>query len=344
MDELLFQLMSAAGISGYEQEIRQIMAEELRKSCGEVSEDTFGNVIARKGSGKKKVMICAHMDEVGFVVKHVDKDGFIRFVKVGGIDDRILPGQRVVIKSSGGDIVGIIGAKPPHAQKEEERKHPVKFEDLFIDVGAKNREETLQKVSIADMIVFEPNAGMMPNNLVFGKAIDDRVGCYALLQVMQRIHAEAEIYAVATAQEEVGLKGARTSSFRINPDFAIALDTTVAGDVPGIQEHQSSLRLGRGVSIGTIEAGGRGFIISSRIKDLFIQTAKKHGIAYQLDVLEGGMTDAAMIYMNREGLPAGVLSVPSRYVHSPSGVFCLDDLHSTVELTVQAVEEFVRSG
>lgn len=344
MDDVLFELMNAAGISGQEREVADIMRAELAKSCEEVSEDAFGNVIARKGSGGRKIMICAHMDEVGFVVKHVDKEGFLRFVKVGGIDDRILPGQRVVVKAAGGDLIGIIGAKPPHAQKEEERKQPVKPEDMFIDIGARSREQAFEKVSVADMIVFEPNAGVLGSDLVFGKAVDDRAGCYALLQVMKRLKVDAEVYAVATAQEEVGLKGARTSSFRINPDFAVALDTTVAGDIPLMQEHQSALKVGSGVSIGTLEAGGRGFIISARIKELFIRTARAHQIAYQLDVLEGGMTDAAMIYMNREGIPAGVLSIPSRYVHSPSAVFSLSDLEAAVALAVKSVEAFVNEG
>ncbi|MBU4306139.1 MAG: M42 family metallopeptidase [Candidatus Omnitrophica bacterium] len=342
MDKLLEKLLKTAGISGYEAEIAKIMSEELAKSCAEVEEDSFGNVIGCKGSGKKKIMLAAHMDEVGFVVKYVSKEGFIRFVKVGSIDDRILPGQRVVIKSAKGDICGIIGAKPPHIQKEEERKQPVKPEDMFIDIGAKSREEVMERVSIADMIIFEPNAGLMPNNLVFGKAVDDRVGCYALLKIMERVNVAAEIYAVATAQEEVGLKGARTASFRLNPDFALALDTTIAGDIPGVREEQSALKLGEGVSICTLEAGGRGFIVSSRIRKILTETAEKNNIKYQIDVLEGGMTDAAMIYMNREGVSTGVLSVPTRYIHSPAAVFSLDDLQATIDLAVKAVEELAK--
>ncbi len=345
MDKLLERLLTSAGISGYEGEIAAIMGEELNKTCDEVTKDNFGNVIARKGKGGVKVMLTAHMDEIGFVVKYVTNEGFIHFVKIGGIDDRILPGQRVIIKSRDGDIPGIIGAKPPHIQTQEERKQVIKQEDMFIDIGAKNREEVLKRVSIADMIIFEPNAGSMPNNLYYGKAVDDRIGCYCLIKIMEKLKAEnAEVYAVATAQEEVGLKGARTSSFRINPDFALALDTTTAGDIPNVQERQSAIKLGKGVAIGMLEAGGRGLIINPGIKDILIRTAEKEKIPYQIDVLEGGMTDAAIIYMNREGIPSGVLSIPSRYIHSPSAVFSLDDVEALINLTAGAVAELGRAG
>jgi endoglucanase len=278
------------------------------------------------------------MDEVGLVVKYITKEGYLNFIKVGGIDDRILLGQRVVVKAKARDIVGIIGAKPPHLLKEEERKQPPKYEDMFIDIGSKSREESLATLSIGDPVIFEPNAGVLHDNLYYGKAVDNRVGCYALLKIMQKIKVNAQVYAVATAQEEVGLKGARTSSFKLNPDFAIAIDTTVAGDTPGIKEAESPLTLGGGVAITTIEASGRGFIVSQEIKEMFIEVAKKNKIKFQIGVLEGGMTDAATIYMNREGIPTGVLSIPSRYVHSPSGVFHIQDVQAAADLTVKALE------
>lgn len=340
MDELLKKLLLAAGISGYEKDVAAIMEKELRKTCDEVMTDTFGNVIARRGNSGKKIMIASHMDEVGFVVKHATKAGYLHFVKVGGIDDRVLVGQRVIIKSKTGDVPGVIGAKPPHLLKDDERNKPLRSEDMFIDIGASSREEALKRVEITDMAVFEPNAGRLNGNIFYGKALDNRLGCYALLKIMQRLKVKAQVYAVATTQEEVGLKGARTSSFRINPDIALVLDTAVAGDTPHIQEHQSSLKLGGGVSIGTVEAGGRGFIVPAKVKELFLSAAKKHKISYQLDVLEGGMTDAAMIYMNREGILCGVLGIPTRYVHSATGVFCMDDVNAAVDLGVASLEAF----
>jgi tetrahedral aminopeptidase len=343
MDHLLKKVLDASGVSGSEKEIAGIMAQELKKSCPEVIIDNFGNVIARKGKGKKKIMLAAHMDEVGFLVKHINKEGFINFIKVGGIDDRILLGQRVIIKTKKGDLRGIIGAKPPHLLKDDEAKRPVKYEDMFIDIGCKTKEDAVKKVEIADPIVFDADSGNLNGDLYYGKAIDNRVGCYALLKIMERIKVPAEVYAVATVQEEVGLKGARTSSFRIDPDFALAIDTTVAGDTPGIRENESALKLGEGVAITIIEASGRGVIVNEKVKELIIETAKKEKIKHQIDVIEGGMTDGAMIYMNREGIHTGVLAIPTRYVHSSTGIFNLKDLESTVDLTVKVIEKFVKT-
>jgi len=339
MDQLLKNILEASGVSGREADISGIMEAELKKTGAQVSVDDFGNVIARKGSGKKKIMIAAHMDEIGLLVKHITKEGYIYFIKIGGIDDRVLPGQRVIVKSKAGDVRGIIGAKPPHLQKDEERKQPLKYEDMFIDIGAGSKEEALARVAIADPVIFEPSAGVLHGSLYYGKAPDNRAGCYALIKVMQKVQAAAEVYAVATVQEEVGLKGARVSAFGIDPDFAIALDTTVAGDTPQVSERESNLKLGGGVAITVIEASGRGIIVSQKVKELFIAAASDNHIAFQLDVIEGGMTDGAIIQMNRSGVPTGVLSIPCRYIHSPTGVFSIDDLNAAVELAVKVIEK-----
>jgi len=344
MDELLKKILLASGVSGYEREIGGIMEEELGKCCDEVKVDDFGNVIARKGSGAKKIMIAAHMDEIGLMVKHISKEGFIYFIKIGGIDDRILVGQRVVIKAKKGDVAGIIGLKPPHLMKEEERKVPVKYQDMFIDIGSGSKEETLKRVSIGDPVIFEPNAGVLQGKLCYGKAPDNRVGSYGLIKIMEKVKApDATVFAVATVQEEVGLKGARMVSFRLDPDFAIALDTTVSGDTPGIKETETTLKLGDGVAITIVEAAGRGIIVTERVKDLMIDTARKNDIKYQMDVVEGGMTDGATIYTNREGILTGVLSVACRYIHSPTGVFHLDDVQSAIDLAVKVIEKYAKS-
>ena len=342
MDVLLKKILEAPGIPGYEGEIAKIIYDELKKSCSEVHIDNSGNVIAKKGKGKKKIMLAAHMDEIGLMVKHITKEGFLYFIKLGGIDDRILPAQRVVVKSKKGDCVGIIGTKPPHLQKDEERKKPLKYEDMFIDIGCASKEEAQEKVEIGDVVIFEPNAGQLNGKFYYGKAVDNRIGCFALIKVMEKLEADAEVYAVATTQEEVGLKGARTSAFKINPDYAIAIDTNVAGDTPQITERESCLKLGQGVAITIIEASGRGLIVNEKIKNLLVDTAKKNKIKYQIDVIEGGMTDGAIIHMNREGVPSGVLSIPTRYIHSPTGVFHIDDLEAAVELAVKAVEDLAK--
>lgn len=345
MDLLLKKILEASGIPGYESEIAKIMYNELKKSCDEAEIDDFGNVIARKGKGKKKIMIAAHMDEVGFMVKHITKEGYVNFIKVGGIDDRVLPAQKVIIKSKKGDCFGVIGTKPPHLQKDEDRKHPLKYEDMFIDIGCKNREEAEKRIEIGDVIIFEPNAGVLSGKLYYGKAVDDRVGCFALIKIMEKLKAGslgAEVYAVATGQEEVGLKGARTSAFRVDPDFAIAVDTNIAGDTPQITERESSLKLGNGVAITIIEASGRGVIVNEKMKDLLVNTAKANKIKYQIDIIEGGMTDGAIIHMNREGVPTGVLAIPTRYLHSATSVFNVDDMNSAIELTVKAVQRLAK--
>lgn len=342
MDPLLKKIIDAAGTSGYEKEIAGIMFAELKRSCDEVRMDNFGNVIARKGKGKRKIMLAAHMDEVGFMVKHITKEGYVHFIKVGGIDDRVLPAQRVVIKSKKGDCLGIIGTKPPHLQKEEDRKRQLKYEDMFIDIGCSSREDAKKRIEIGDIAVFEPNCGVLNGKLYYGKAVDDRIGCYALIKIMEKLDADAEVYAVATSQEEVGLKGARTAAFNVSPDYAIAIDTTIAGDTPLISEQESSLKLGDGVAITIIEASGRGVIVNEKMKDLLTDAAKKNKIKYQIDVIDGGMTDGAIIYMNKEGVPTGVLSIPTRYIHSATGVFNIDDVDSAIRLTLKAAEKLAK--
>lgn len=346
MDTMLKEILSAAGVSGYESGIARVLKKELEGTGAKVSVDDFGNVIAKKGTGthntgtgKKKIMLAAHMDEIGLMVKYITKEGYIHFIKIGGIDDRILPAQRVIIKAKE-DVFGIIGSKPPHLQKDEEKKSPLKYEDMFIDIGSKNKEETEKRVSVGDTIIFEPNAGILHGSLYYGKAVDNRIGCYALVKIMERVNSgNAEVYGVATVQEEVGLKGAKISSFGLDPDFAIVIDTTIAGDTPGLSEKESALKLGGGVAITIIEAAGRGTIVPEQVKKMFFETAQQHKIPYQIDVIEGGVTDGATISLNREGILTGVLSIPTRYIHSATGVFNLDDVNSAVELAVKVIEK-----
>lgn len=338
--KLLTELCIASGISGFEDDVKKIMQREMKKSCETVKSDKFGNIIGKKGKGKLKIMVAAHMDEVGLMVKHISKEGFISFVKIGGIDDRILLHQRVIVKSGKNDVPGVIGLKPPHLQKDEEKKKIVKHDQMFIDIGAKNKKDAEKKVAVGDPILFEPSFGELSKNVYYGKAVDDRIGCYAMLKVMEALPASinATVYAVGTVQEEVGLKGARVAAYSINPDYAIALDTTISGDTPGINETESSLKLGAGPAITLSEAGGRGLVSHPKVRDIMIKTAKKSKIPYQIDVLEGGMTDAAIIYLTREGIPSGVISAPTRYIHGPTSVFDLRDVKNTVKLTVNVVK------
>jgi endoglucanase len=343
MEEILKKILVSSGISGYEKEIAEILSNELRKCCDDVHIDKFGNVIAKKGKGEKKIMLAAHMDEIGLLVKHISKEGFVKFIKIGGIDDRALLGQRVIIKGKNRDVLGVIGIRPPHLQKEDEKKLPDKYEDMFIDIGFDTKEEVLQIVSVGDQIIFEPNAGILNGNLYYGKAVDNRVGCYALIKIMEKINVNAEIYAVSTVQEEVGLKGAQISSFKLNPDFALIIDTTTAGDTPQIKESESSLKLGVGVAVTIIEASGRGVMVGERVKNMIVNTAKEHDIKYQIDISEYGVTDGSAISINREGIMTGILSIPIRYSHSATGVFSIEDVNSAVELAIHVIERVINN-
>jgi endoglucanase len=349
MEELLKNLLMSEGISGYEENAAKIMTDALLKVSDGVEIDNFGNVIAKKGKGSsssKKIMIAAHMDEIGLVVKHVTEKGFIHFIKVGGINDSILPAKRVeIINKKGEHIKGVIGTKPPHLMTAEEARQPLKFENMFIDIGLSSRGEVLKVLDIGDQIIFEPNAGVLNGNLYYGKAADNRISCYALVKIMEKLspNIDAQIYGVATAQEEVGLKGAKTSSFKVSPDFALVIDTTIAGDTPGIEEKVSALKLGSGVAITMIEAGGRGTIVPQKVRKVLIETAKENEIPYQLDVIDGGMTDGAQIYMNREGILTGILSIPTRYIHAPTSVFNIKDVDAAVDLAVKAIEKIAHN-
>ncbi|MDR3112716.1 MAG: M42 family metallopeptidase [Elusimicrobiota bacterium] len=348
MDNLLKSLLMSDGISGYEENAGKIMTEALSKVCIDVKTDSFGNVIAKGGKigAKKKIQIAAHLDEIGMVVKHITRKGFIYFIKIGGISDTILPGKTVnIINRKGKHIVGIIGTKPPHLMSAEEAQKPIKYENMFIDIGLSSKEEVLKKVEIGDQIIFEPSAGVLNGDFYYGKAADNRISCYAMVKVMEEIakkNIEAEIFACATAQEEVGLKGGKTSSFKIDPDFALVIDTTIAGDIPAIEEKVSGLKLGQGVAITIIEASGRGTIVPQKIRNLILSVARENKIPHQVDIIEGGMTDAAVIYTNRQGILTGILSIPTRYIHAPASVFNIKDVEAAVALSAKTIEKVVK--
>ncbi|MCA6071357.1 MAG: hypothetical protein LE168_03065 [Endomicrobium sp.] len=344
MEKLLKDLLMSDGISGYEENVANIMTNALSKVCANVETDNFGNVIGKTGKGKKKIMIAAHMDEIGMVVKNITEKGYIYFIKIGGINDSILPGKIVeIINKKGEHITGIIGAKPPHLMTAEEAKQPIKYTNMFIDIGISSKEEVLKVLDVGDQIIFEPSAGVLNGDFCYGKAADNRISCYAMIKIMAALsqlkNLDAEVYACATAQEEVGLKGGKTSSFKLNPNFALIIDTNIAGDMPGIEEKVSALKLGEGVAITMIEASGRGTIVPQKVRKLMVDTAKKNKIPYQIDIIDGGMTDGAVVYTNRNGILTGILSIPTRYVHAPISVFNMKDINAAVDLAVKTIEK-----
>lgn len=342
MSDLLKKLSNASGVSGFEDEVREIMINELKNHVDEIEIDNMGNLIAVKKGEKdgKKIMLAAHMDEIGLMVRFIDKKGFVKFSKIGGINDQMLLNQEVIIHSDKGKILGVIGAKPPHRMKPAEKKKVLEYENMFIDIGASSKEEAEELISIGDPITIKHEFSNLRGNLVTGKAFDNRAGCYVLIEAMKRAKTNATIYGVGTVQEEVGLKGAKTSAFKINPDMAIALDVTISGDHPGIKFEDAPAKINKGPGIILTDASGRGIITHPMVKKLLIDVADEEEIPYQLEVSEGGTTDATAIHLTREGIPTGVLSVPTRYIHTPVEVISLEDIENTIKLIVAVIEKF----
>jgi len=338
--EILEKLSNACGVAGREEEVRNLMKNFLKPYVDEVKEDKLGNVIGIK-KGKKnapKVMLAGHMDEIGLLVKTISKEGFLQFAKIGGIDDRILLAQSVIIYTDKGPLHGIVGSKPPHIQKEDERKKIFASDELFIDVGAETYEEAKKMgVKIGDPIEFDIKFAKIGKNTVIGKAFDDRIGCAVLVEAMKRLKkTECTVYAVGTVQEEVGCRGAMTSAFGIYPDVGIALDVTIAGDVPGVREVEAPIKMRKGPSLSVADYG---LITHPKVLRLLIDVAEENKIPYQLEAGLPGGTDASRISLTREGVPSGTISIPTRYIHSPSSMLSLEDAENTVRMTVAAVQK-----
>ena len=340
IDKTLEKLSNACGVSGREDEVRGLMKRFLKPYVDEVREDKLGNVIGIK-KGKKnapKAMLATHMDEIGLLVRTISKRGFLQFAKIGGIDDRILPAQKVIVYTGKGRLHGIIGSKPPHIQKEEERKKTITYDQLFIDIGAKSKEEAKKMgVKIGDPVSFDIKFAKVGKDIVIGKAFDDRIGCAVMIEAMKQLKkTECTVYAVGTVQEEVGLRGAAVAAFGIHPDVGIAIDVTVAGGMPGVTETQAPIKIRKGPSISVAD---RGLITHPKVLRLLIDAAEKNKIPYQLETAVTGSTDAARICLTREGVPSGVISIPTRYIHSPTGMLSIKDAENSVKLTVAAIQK-----
>jgi len=337
--DLLERLSNACGVAGREEEVRALMKELLKPSVDEVKEDKLGDIIGiKKGrKGAPSVMLAAHMDEIGLMVKNITKEGFIQFTKIGGIDDRILIAQRVIVHTDKGPLEGIVGSKPPHILKEEEKKKVIEADDLFIDVGANSKEDAQKMgVRVGDPVSFDIKFTRVGNDAVVGKAFDDRVGCAALIEVMRKIPSvDCTVYAVGTIQEEVGLRGATIAAFQLYPDVGIAIDVTVAGDVPGVKEVEAPVKMGKGPSLTVADIG---LITHPKVLRLLIDAAEESRVPYQLESGLPGTTDASRIALAREGVPSGVISIPTRYIHSPASMLSLSDVENAIKLVVTAIK------
>jgi endoglucanase len=344
LSENLEKLSNACGVAGREEEVRNLMTKLLKPHVDEVYVDKLENVIAIK-KGKKtapKVMLAAHMDEVGLMVKTITKEGFLQFAKMGGIDDRILLAQKVIVYTEKGALPGIVGSKPPHIQKEEERKKVLTYDELFIDVGAKSLENAAKMgVKVGDVIGFDVKYARIGKDTVIGKAFDDRAGCAVMIETLKLLEkTDCTIYAVGTVQEEVGLRGAGTAAFGVDPDVGIALDVTVAGDVPGVREIDTTVKMGKGP---TLTVSDSGLITHPKVLRLLFAAAEENKIAYQLETGLMGTTDAARISLTRQGVPSGVISIPTRYIHSPVGMLSLKDAENSAKLTAAAIQKIQKT-
>ncbi|MBE6506637.1 MAG: M42 family metallopeptidase [Methanocorpusculum parvum] len=339
INALLEKLSNANGISGAEGAVSKIIRSEIEPYVDEIRTDRMGNLIAVKKGDDFKIMLAAHMDEIGLMVQYIDEKGFIRFVGVGGWYNPVLVSQRVILHGEKGDVPGVLGMKPPHVMEEADRKKPIELANLFIDVGAHSAEEVeAMGITVGTTVTIDRDYQPLAGTVVTGKALDNRVGCAMLIGALKEMETKHTIYAVFTVQEEVGLKGAKTAAFSLNPDVAIATDVTIPGDSPGIERRKAPVFMGDGPVVVMVSASGRGHLADPRMVDWLRKTAKKHDIKIQIEVGDGGNTDASAINFERGGIPSVPVSVPARYIHSPVEVIDLVDLQGAIELLRLAVK------
>jgi endoglucanase len=337
--QLLKNLTEAHGVPGYESPVRGVVRGYL-EGLGDLSQDQLGSVICHVPGSGPRVMIAAHMDEIGFMVKLITQDGYIKFLPLGGWFDQVLLGQRVVIKTRLGDVVGVIGVKPPHMLTQEERGKVVQRKDMYIDIGATSLEEVeTAGVRPGDPVVPRADFVELANGKSYlSKAFDDRVSVALMVSTLRELQGQShpnEIFAAATVMEEVGLRGATTSVEAVNPDVAIILESDIAGDVPGVSREESSVRMGKGPTVLIYDAR---MIPNLKLRDLVMDTGKDLGITVQSSAIEGGATDGAAIHMYRTGVPTVVIAIPARHIHSHSSIIHRDDYDQAVRLLVELLK------
>lgn len=319
MKDLIRKLTEAYGPSGAEDSVREVIRKEVEPYVDEIRVDALGNLICcKKGHGGKKIMLDGHMDEIGLMVTHIDDNGFLRFGTIGGVNPFVALGQRVYFANG---TFGVVGSERVDDPKD------LKVEKLFIDIGARNKEEAQAKVRVGDSAAFfQPFIDL--GSRVIAKAMDDRVACAVIIETLRRLsETRHEIFAVFSSQEEVGLRGARVAAFGIEPDVGIAIDVTRTGDTPkGITMDVS---LGKGAAIKVKDSS---VICHPGLRNYMVQIAEANGIPYQLEVLEAGGTDSGAIQLTKAGIPAGVISVPCRYIHSPCEMVDMGDVEACVKL------------
>ncbi len=324
------KLSDLPSVSGNEKAVREAIIEELKGQPLEWKTDTMGNLLVRKGGdsprSRRRIMLAAHMDEVGLMIVSVEKSGHQKFRPVGGIDTRVLVSKRVRIGEK--SIPGVIGSKAIHLQKPEERRKPIDLDQLYIDIGAKDKEEAEKHVQIGDYASFDTECISFGDGCLRGKAFDDRAGCALLLELLLE-KGGPSFDAAFTVQEEVGLRGARVAAYTLQPQMALALEATAADDTPDTKGERSAAALGRGPAISFMD---RTLIVDRRIFQSLIEAGEKAAVPFQFRRFTGGGTDAGAMALSREGVRAGVVAVPCRYIHSPCCVLKESDMGHTLAL------------
>jgi endoglucanase len=343
---MLRDLTDAKGIPGNEREVRDVMKKYITNYADEVFTDNLGSLVAKKVGIEQgpKIMIAGHLDEVGFMVTKIDDKGFIRFQTVGGWWSQVMLAQRVTIVTRNGDITGIIGSKPPHILPAESRKKPVDIKDMFIDIGASSREEAMEfGVKPGDQIVPYFEFTVMKNEkMLLAKAWDNRIGCAIAIDVLKNLKGTDHpnvVYGVGTVQEEVGLRGAKTSANLIEPDIAFGVDVGIAGDTPGISEKEAASKMGDGPQIVLYDAS---MVSHKGLRDLVTDTADELNIPYQFESMPGGGTDSGSIHISANGVPALSITIATRYIHSHAAMLHRDDYENAVKLITEVIKRLDR--
>lgn len=344
--QMLKDLTDANGISGDEREVREVMTSYIQPFADEVTTDKLGSLVAKKvgQADGPKIMIAGHLDEIGFMVTSIDDKGFLRFQTVGGWWEQVMLAQRVTVMTKEGNIPGVIGSKPPHILPADVRKKPFDKKDMFIDIGASSKEEALEfGVRPGDSVVPVCEFTVMKNEkYLMAKAWDNRIGCAIAIDVMRELKDAKHpntVYGVGTIQEEVGLRGARTSAHLIQPDIGFGIDVGIAGDTPGVTEKEALAKMGEGPQIVLYDAS---MISHKGLREFVTSTADEHNIPYQYDSMAGGGTDSGAIHLTANGVPALSITVATRYIHTHAAILHRDDYENTVKLLVEVIKKLDR--
>ena len=338
---LLRDLSDRFGVAGFEDEVRERLEELVRPHVDDVRVDPLGNLIAeRRGDGGPRLMLDAHMDEIGFMVSYVEEEGWVRVVPVGGWDERIVAAHLLTIRTDDGrDVRGVVGTLPPHVLEQADREKPLTLADAFVDVGAGSRAEVEEmgiRVGSPALIAY-PFERLNGDDFVVGKALDDRAGCAVLVKTLETLAGETlavTLCANFAVSEEVGLRGARTAAAQIEPDVALALEGTVGADAPGVPPSRRPTTVGAGPAITVMD---KTIVVSPVVVRALTELAEAEGVPYQYKLPAVGGTDAGAIHVSGRGVLAGVVSVPCRYIHSPFSILRLDDFEHAVRLTTAFV-------